>query len=175
MNKISNLIILILMLGITGCSDSPDTDVVEFVSRTKKKESKLQELPKFKKPIPYFYEGRNKRDPFSSKVATLRNIGRSEVRANYAGPIPDFKRRREILEEYSLESLTMVGVIAKNGRYWGLIKDSSGIVHRVGVGNYIGQNYGKIADINEVAITVNELVPDEEGGWRERKNILRLE
>ena len=169
--------ILFLLFGVAGCSDSPETDVVDFVTRTKKRESKLQELPAFKKPEPFFYDGRARRDPFSTQISlrpSLYNY-RTEMRANYTGPMPDFKRRREILEEYSLDSLSMVGVISKNGKYWALVKDSSGIVHRVGVGNYLGQNYGKIIDINETSITLNELIPDEEGGWRERKQLIKMQ
>lgn len=176
MNRIIGML-LFLMLIMTGCNDSPDSDVINFVSKTKKRESKLQELPPIKNPEPFFYEGRTRRDPFSTQIALRPSIYnfRSEVRSNYTGPMPDLKRRREILEEYALDTLIMVGVISKGGKYWALVKDSAGIVHRVGVGNYLGQNYGKIVDINESSITLNELIPDEEGGWRERKQVIKLQ
>jgi type IV pilus assembly protein PilP len=170
------LIVTYAMLGLTACSDSPDSDIVEFVDKTKRKESKLQELPAFKKPVPYFYEGANKRDPFygenliKAKAAVVKN----DLKANYTGPKPDLKRKKEALEEYALDELSMVGVISKNGKYWALIKDSSGIVHRVGLDNYLGQNYGRVVGINEVQLTVDELVPDGEGGWRERKGYIKM-
>jgi len=164
------------MTGLTACSNSPDSDVVEFVDRTKRKESKLQELPEFKKPVPHFYEGSSKRDPFFAKnsVKSRASVFKNDVKANYTGPSPDFKRKKEVLEEYALDELSMVGVISKNGKYWALIKDNAGIVHRIGLGNYLGQNYGKVVSINEMQLSVDELVPDGEGGWVERKGFIKM-
>jgi type IV pilus assembly protein PilP len=51
---------------------------------------------------------------------------------------------------------------------WGLIKDPQGIVHRVQVGNYIGQNEGRITQITDTDIRLNEIVPDGIGGYIER-------
>jgi type IV pilus assembly protein PilP len=165
-----------ITIGLAACSNSPDSSVVEFVDKTKRKESKLQELPQFKKPVPYFYEGASKRDPFFAKnfVKSRSAIVKNDVKANYTGPKPDFKRKKEVLEEYALDELSMVGVISKNGKYWALVKDNAGIVHRVGVGNYLGQNYGRIVSINEVQLSVDELVPDGEGGWVERKGFIKM-
>jgi type IV pilus assembly protein PilP len=164
------------MSGLTACSISPDSDVVGFVDKTKRKESKLQELPEFKKTMPYFYEGANKRDPFFAKntVKSKSSMVKNDVRSNYTGPTPDFKRKKEVLEEYALDELSMVGILSKNGKYWALIKDNAGIVHRVGLGNYLGQNYGRIIGINEMGLSIDELVPDGEGGWRERKGLIKM-
>ena len=177
MNKIVWVGILTCAIaGLTACSNSPDSDVVEFVDRTKRKESKLQELPEFKKPVPHFYEGANKRDPFFEKNNTKTKVSvfKGDVKSNYSGSAPDFKRKKEVLEEYALDELSMVGVISRNGKYWALIKDNAGIVHRVGLGNYLGQNYGRVVSINELELSVDELVPDGEGGWRERKGFIKM-
>jgi type IV pilus assembly protein PilP len=47
-------------------------------------------------------------------------------------------------------------------------------VHRVAVGNYIGQNDGKITDIAGNKISVTEVVPDGLGGYMERTAAIGL-
>jgi type IV pilus assembly protein PilP len=47
-------------------------------------------------------------------------------------------------------------------------------VHRVIIGNYIGQNDGKITGISPSKIDVREIVPDGLGGYIERPAALAL-
>jgi type IV pilus assembly protein PilP len=56
----------------------------------------------------------------------------------------------------------------------GLVRDPDGVVHRVHVGNYLGQNYGRITSINEDHIELVELVPNGSGGWMERQATIAL-
>jgi type IV pilus assembly protein PilP len=171
-------ILMFAVMGLSACGDSPDSDVVDFIEKTKKKESKLQELPEFKKPMPYFYESSGKRDPFLEKgfSGTKEAVFRmNQIRTNYSGPSPDFKRKKEILEEYSLDDLSLVGVISRNNKTWALIRDNAGIVHRVGPGNYLGQNYGKVINVNDEEVTIDELIPDGEGGWISRRTLLKMQ
>lgn len=62
-------------------------------------------------------------------------------------------RRREPLEEFPLDTLRMVGILERNQERWGLVQTRDGTVHRLKVGNYIGQNYGKIVAISEQEIS----------------------
>ena len=62
----------------------------------------------------------------------------------------------------------MVGIMEQNDNLWGLIKDSQNIVHRVQVGNYMGQNEGRITAITESSIQLVEIIPDGVGGYIER-------
>ena len=48
------------------------------------------------------------------------------------------------------------------------------LVHRVVVGNYIGQADGKITEINASKIVLTEIVPDGLGGYIERPAALGL-
>ena len=57
---------------------------------------------------------------------------------------------------------------------WGLVVDRSGIIHRVKSGNYLGENSGKINKITEDSIYLEELIPDEQGGWADRKANLSI-
>jgi type IV pilus assembly protein PilP len=45
----------------------------------------------------------------------------------------------------------------------------------VHVGNYIGQNYGKVMQITETEISLREIVQDAAGEWIERTSTLQLQ
>ena len=87
---------------------------------------------------------------------------------------PDSKRNREILEQYSLDQLRMVGTLSISGRLFGLVKVKEGLVYRVLPGNYMGQSDGKVADVTASKISLTEIVPDGLGGYMERPASLAL-
>jgi type IV pilus assembly protein PilP len=62
----------------------------------------------------------------------------------------------------------------QGGVLFGLVQTKDGLVHRVIVGNYIGQNDGKITGITPSKIDVREIVPDGLGGYIERPTGLAL-
>jgi hypothetical protein len=84
------------------------------------------------------------------------------------GALIDPRRNREPLEEFPLDSLRLVGTLSLRGQQFALIKDPTAVVHRVTLGNYLGQNYGKITTIAESEIALREIVPDGFGGFIER-------
>ncbi|MGH8378315.1 MAG: pilus assembly protein PilP, partial [Gammaproteobacteria bacterium] len=61
----------------------------------------------------------------------------------------------------------------KGGTY-ALIRDGDGVVHRVGIGQYMGQNFGKVTKISQVGLVLREIVPDGQGGWVERDTTVQL-
>jgi type IV pilus assembly protein PilP len=91
-----------------------------------------------------------------------------------AGLRPDSKRNREFLEQFSLDTLKMVGTLKLSGQMFGLVQTKDGLVHRVVPGNYMGQADGKITDITPSKISVVEIVPDGLGGYMERRASLGL-
>ena len=70
--------------------------------------------------------------------------------------------------------MKMVGSILQGGELFGLVQTKDGLVHRVVVGNYIGQNDGKITGITASKIDVREIVADGLGGYIERPTGLAL-
>ena len=62
----------------------------------------------------------------------------------------------------------MVGTLRQGGRVFGLVQTKDGLVHRVAVGNYLGQADGRILAIAEAKISLTEIVPDGLGGFIER-------
>jgi type IV pilus assembly protein PilP len=87
---------------------------------------------------------------------------------------PDSKRNREFLEQFSLDTLAMVGTLKLQGRSYGLVQTRDGLVHRVLPGQYMGQNDGKITSITDSKISLVEIVPDGMGGYMERPAAIGL-
>lgn len=87
---------------------------------------------------------------------------------------PDLKRRREPLEAFSIETLSMVGALYQRDAMIGLVKAADGKVYQVRAGNYMGQNHGLITRISEKEIQMRELSQDGAGDWAERKTALLL-
>ena len=157
--------LLLVAAVITGCS-SKDADLQRFISRTKQEQpGGVEPLPEVKPYESYFYTVQSSRSPFvpggsgDSSAPTVR---------------PDSKRSREFLEQFSLDTLQMVGTLTMSGRSYGLVKTRDGLVHRVLPGNYLGQNEGRITQIEPSRMNVAEIVPDGLGGFMERSATLTL-
>ncbi|MDI3490390.1 MAG: type pilus assembly protein PilP [Thauera sp.] len=114
------------------------------------------------------YEGVMGDDPFRT--------GRMEVerRATNSALRPDTDRRKEPLEAYPLESLSMVGVLMQGTSAHALISVGNSL-HQVKVGNYLGQDFGVVTKISENEVTLKELVEDVHGDWVERISTLTLQ
>ena len=49
------------------------------------------------------------------------------------------------------------------------------LLYQVRVGNYIGQNYGRVTLVNETQVSLREIVQDGAGEWTERSATLQLQ
>ena len=150
--------------GLAACSGRDD-DLARFIEATKKEPGRhVEPLPEVKPYQTYVYDDAAVRSPF---MPASPNAGNLAVR-------PDAHRNREFLEQYSLDTMKMVGTMQRSGQTYGLIQTRDGLVHRVLPGNYVGQNDGKITDITPSKIDVREIVPDGLGGYIERPAALAL-
>jgi type IV pilus assembly protein PilP len=89
-------------------------------------------------------------------------------------PFSALNRRKEPLEFFTLDGMSMVGSVTKQGRPFALLKVDS-LLYQVKVGDYLGQNYGKITKITETEIALREIVQDAAGEWIERPSSLQLQ
>jgi type IV pilus assembly protein PilP len=87
---------------------------------------------------------------------------------------PERARRKEQLESFPLDTITMVGFLKKGKQDVALVKADS-LIYQVSKGMYMGQNYGKIKSISDSAITLREIVQDGVGEWIERDAVLELQ
>jgi type IV pilus assembly protein PilP len=151
--------------ALMGCS-SRDDELDQFIADTKKEPGgRVEPLPELKPYETYAYESASARSPFMPGGS-----GASSA----AGLRPDSRRNREFLEQFSLDTLRMVGTLKLADRTYGLIKTKDGLVHRVLPGNYIGQADGRVTEISPSKISVVEIVPDGLGGYMERPASLAL-
>jgi type IV pilus assembly protein PilP len=157
---------LLVFAFTAGCS-SKDTDLENFIAQTKQEQpGGVEPLPEIKPWEPYVYGVEAMRSPF---VPGGSNDG------NTSAIRPDSKRNKEFLEAFSLDALKMVGTMNTRGQYYGLVRATDGLVHRVLPGNYVGQNEGRITKIEPSRITITEIVPDGLGGFMERGAGLALD
>lgn len=88
---------------------------------------------------------------------------------------PNKGRKKEALEKYPTDTLSMRGTLGDLGISWALIETANGSVHRVKVGNYLGKYHGRITKVKQRSITIIELIPDAVGCWVERESIIDMD
>ncbi len=150
-------------IGLAACT-SADSDLQQFIHQTEEQPGgRVEPLPEIKPYETYVYNDQSLRSPF----VPSQPGGFNSVQL-------DTKRPREFLEQFSLDTLKMVGTLDVGGVTYGLVQTKDGIVHRVTAGNYMGQNDGRIMDITPSRIDLTEIVPDGLGGYMKRPAALGL-
>lgn len=152
----------LILLNISACSQD-NTDLQTFIDQTKSAHvGSVKPIPQFKPYESFTYSAADLRDPF---VATV-DIEEKDTKSSLLNP--DTTRPKQPLENFPLDTLSMVGILEQNEQQWGLIKDPQNTVHRVQIGNYMGKSEGRIIEINESAVFLVEIIPDGIGGYIER-------
>lgn len=160
------LILLLAPLVLLGCVESNDDDLKKFVVKAKAKiypvNDKIPTLEKIDAVAFTQSEGRN---PFSKPKAEVIAPVKS---APKTCPQPNFERKKQPLEKYSLDNITMRGTLLINEQLWALVQVSKGELYRVKPGNYLGLNHGKVLNITKNKVELLELASDKDGCWQER-------
>lgn len=157
---------------LAGCVGEEHGDLKqELTQATKDFRGRVDPLPQVKpyEPVPYTAEGQV--DPFRPERIEVAQAGRSSATASRIAEHE--KRLKEPLEAFPLESIQMLGTISQDKEVFALVKAGPNL-YRVRKGNYMGQNFGVIVDIDELQISVKELVQDSGGEWVERSSSLQL-
>ncbi len=164
-------LLMVTPLLLSACGGEQHGDLVAFVEKVKaKKQGRIPPLPEIKPYETFIYQDEERRDPFSPYVAEIHKEQSVDT-----GIRPDMNRKREALEEFSLDSLKYVGTLEKKGKIWALIAAPDNTVYRVQVGNHMGTNYGEILQITENKIILKEIIPDgATGGWVDRPATMSL-
>ena len=154
------------VVSLAGCSSEMDK-LKEHVAEIKNRPGeRIEPLPEIKPYEAFTYAASALRSPF---------VPSAPARSDLANGIrPDVKRPREFLEQFSLDTMKMVGTLQLQGRNYGLVQGKDGLVHRVLPGNFMGQNDGRILGITATRISIVEIIPDGLGGYIERPAALAL-
>ena len=113
--------------------------------------------------------------PFSDeKLASVLKGSEATPVANSALIAPELDRRKQPLEAYPLDTMSMVGSLNRQGQLVALVKVDN-LLYQVRPGQYLGQNYGRITKISETEVVLREIVQDAVGEWIERPAALQLQ
>ena len=163
------------LLLLAACGSSEQEELQQWMSAqrdmTRPKVTPLQQPTRFT-PQTYGQEGLI--EPFSNqKLVQALKRDSSQATSNAALITPELSRRKEPLEATPLDSVTMVGSLTKAGQPVALVRVDN-LIYQVRVGNYLGQNYGRITSVTEASVVLREIVQDAAGEWIERPVTLHL-
>ena len=161
---------------LMGCTSSEEDQLREWMAQeranAKPNVKPLEEPKPFK---PQVYTGAEGMDPFN-QLKLIQVLRKESAQSNISTALlaPELNRRKEPLEAEPLDAMSMVGSLDKKSVPTALVKVGA-LLYQVRVGNYLGQNYGKITRITENSIQLREIVQDGGGDWIERTSTLELQ
>jgi type IV pilus assembly protein PilP len=163
---------LIAALVLAGCG-AEQQELTEWMEQQKREvKPSVVPLSPPKKFNPQAYLALTGVEPFSQQKLTVAL--KQEARQPNSLLAAEINRRKEPLEAYPLDSMTMVGSVMRSGRPYALLRVDN-LLYQVKQGDYIGQNYGKITRISETDVALREIVQDAAGEWIERNSALQLQ
>ena len=157
---------------LSGCGGRDFSDLDAFMEEKRNRPGGIiAPIPTFQAYEAFAYSATALRSPFERPIE-VREIAQLQA---VSAVKPDETRAKEFLEQFTFDSLDMVGTLEGSGSNFTLIRDPAGGVHRVSLGNYLGRHHGKIVEMTDTYVGVVEIVSDgTEDGWVERPRELRL-
>ncbi len=155
---------VLLSLLLSACADDK-SELYRYINDIKTRPSRaIEKIPQFS-PLPNykFPDNDNRRSPFKPVDVKKRNDAFA----------PDSKRLKQPLEAFPLDALKFVGTLKERDQVWGLIKQPDQQIIRVKLGDYMGQNYGKVIEIKNDHIKVEETVKVS-GAWEKQTTTINL-
>lgn len=164
------------MFSLMGCSSAGEDDVRQWmVDERNSTRPKVKPISEPKLFVPQPYTNASALEPFSNqKLTQALKRDSSQASSNGALVAPELARRKEPLEAFPTDAMTLVGSLIKEGQPVALVKVDN-LLYQVKLGNYLGLNFGKVTRITETEVTLREVVQDAVGEWIERVATLQLQ
>ncbi|HOX69198.1 MAG: pilus assembly protein PilP [Burkholderiaceae bacterium] len=160
------------VLLLAACS-AEQQELAQWMEQQRKEvKPNVQPILPPKKFNPQAYLATDLVEPFSSQKLTVAI--KQEARQPNSLLASEINRRPEPLESYPLDSVSMVGSVTKQNKPFALLKVDK-LLYQVKLGDYLGQNYGKIIKITETDVSLREIVQDASGEWTERISSIQLQ
>jgi len=161
---------------LAGCWGEEHGDLREWIAERKAAaKPRVQPLKEPSVFTPQAFDTSDGLDPFNMrKLTQVFSRESAQNTSNMALLTVEQNRRKEELESYPLDSMSMVGSLRRDGQHTALLRVNQ-LIYPVKVGNYLGQNYGRILQIGEHSIKLREVVQDAAGDWVERMTTLDLQ
>ncbi|WP_349816759.1 pilus assembly protein PilP [Comamonas sp. NoAH] len=161
---------------LTGCWGGEHDDLRSWIAERKSVTKPM--IRPLKEPsvfAPQGYSASNGMDPFNMlKLTQVLNRESEGSKSNLELLKVEQNRHKEELESYPLDNMKMVGSMRKDGGNTALLRVNQ-LIYQVQVGNYLGQNYGRILEVGEHSLKLREVVQDPTGDWVERVTTLDLQ
>lgn len=173
MRSVSFLVLISVTLLLSACGgDGQFDDLRAQMDAVKgKPKGRIEPPPEFKVYKAFSYSAAALRSPFEPPV-DVELASLPQQRSNVK---PDLNRPKEVLEQFGIDSLAMVGTLERpGGSLYALVRDPDQGLHRVRPGNFVGRNFGKIVAVTPSKVDVIEIVSDGQDGWVERPRTLVL-
>lgn len=176
MKNLHGFVLFALAVCLAGCSAEGEDELRSWMAEQKANARvTVTPLTEPKKFIPEAYKQEGSVEPFNqTRLTQALRKDSTQVASNAALITPEMARRKEPLESFPLDTMLMVGSLNKEGVATALLKVDN-LIYQVKVGNYLGQNYGKIVKITESNVQVREIAQDATGDWMERSASLDLQ
>jgi type IV pilus assembly protein PilP len=176
MKRLHVLCMCCVVMGLMGCGSSTEDELRQWMTDQRNQtHPRVVPIPEPKQYKPESYTLAGSVEPFSKeKLAQALKRDSAQTASNEALIAPELARRKEALEGYPLDAVSMVGSLLKDGQPVALIKVDN-LLYQVRPGNYLGPNYGRVIKISETEITLREIVQDAVGEWVERPSSLQLQ
>ena len=169
---VSGATVLCLLLAVSGCGGETQ-ELQDWMDQQRREvRPSVQPLAAPKKFDPVPYANAQQVDPFSTQKLSVAL--KQEARQPNSMLAAEMNRRKEPLESFPLDAMSMVGSVAKAGKPVALLRVDN-LLYRVKAGDYLGQNYGRILRITETEVALREIVQDAAGEWIERNATLQLQ
>jgi len=169
-------LIMLCALSMWGCGSSGEDELRQWMANERAQaKPRITPISEPKQFLPQPYVVEEGMEPFNVlKLTQALRRESAQVASNAALIAPEMARRKEPLEAFPLDAMAMVGSMNKNGKPTALLTVDK-LLYQVQLGNYLGQNYGRITAITETSIQLREIVQDPTGDWIERTTSLELQ
>lgn len=168
-------VVLASALGLGACTSSGQDELQSWMQNERNSiKPSVQPIPEPTKFQPKAYEAERLSPPFNrEKLASVLRGTQAVPVTNAALIEPELNRRKQPLEAYPLDVMSMVGSLTRDGQLVALVRVDN-LLYQVRPGNYLGQNYGRVTRISETEVVLREIVQDAAGEWIERPAALQL-
>lgn len=166
------ILVMLSCCFLFACVDAQKEDLAAFVIDTKSKVYPLNdEVPTLKDITALEFTQLSSRNPFSTPKAEI--LAPTKPVAESC-PQPNVERKKQALEMHALENIEMRGTLLVDNELWALMLLSSGEVHKIKQGYYLGLHYGKVVKVSKSEVDLLELILDSNGCWQERETKITL-
>ena len=162
--------VAVMGLMIGACEPQNSDDLQRWMSDVRQRHHAVPiKMPTAATVAEFRYQVGDQPDPFD-----LRKLSVLEAATMTNAPQPDLRRPREPLESTPLDGLRLIGHLRRGKEVVALIQ-ADRLIYSVRIGNYLGQDLGRVTAIGEKTVDIEEWLADSSGRWVRRQTQLVLQ